>query len=440
MSAPIEPEPQPTQDQAPPFENLEAVLESIGHSLLMKGMEHPARLVSEADIRLVKTGFDNWDGGTDVWELQIRVPFPEYHAFEEAEVKDLESLMQKVVDSFLPKTGHWVHPQLRPAAEVHDPNWRKTIAHAAGMSTTNQRSAHGETAKNQGKSMPSIFLSHNSKDKFFVRELAARLSVHGVKAWIDEAEINIGDSLTEKIGRAIKANDFVGVVLSTNSIGSEWVKRELQIAIQREFAEKRVVVLPILIERVDLPPFLSDKLYADFTSPDKFNGALSRLLSALGIAATPEPMLAPETRPRIQIPSSSPRSDQDLAKFEDISIVDLDTARSHRPDPTNGLYNMYLRLSSVPPSDWAAIFEAERHFPRHSMWRRAWIESGNVVIHCVPGELEQYHLADLRQDATSTNRKYREYLLEEARKSAMNAGAAKQEQEQLVALRKKLGF
>jgi hypothetical protein len=51
--------------------------------------------------------------------------------------------------------------------------------------------------------MPSIFLSHSSRDKFFVRELAKKLQDAGVEVWIDEAELKIGDSLTQKIGRAI---------------------------------------------------------------------------------------------------------------------------------------------------------------------------------------------------------------------------------------------
>jgi len=39
----------------------------------------------------------------------------------------------------------------------------------------------------------SIFLCHSSLDKPFVRELQARLSNQGIKVWIDEAEIEIGD-------------------------------------------------------------------------------------------------------------------------------------------------------------------------------------------------------------------------------------------------------
>jgi len=58
--------------------------------------------------------------------------------------------------------------------------------------------------------MPSIFMPHSSKDKFFVRQLASRLKMKGVQVWIDEAEINVGESLLEKIGDAIRDTDYFG--------------------------------------------------------------------------------------------------------------------------------------------------------------------------------------------------------------------------------------
>ena len=77
----------------------------------------------------------------------------------------------------------------------------------------------------------SIFLSHNRNDKPFVRKLGHRLAVAGVKVWVDEAEMRLGDSLIEKIQAAIKESDFVGAVLSPDSVTSTWVQRELNMAL-----------------------------------------------------------------------------------------------------------------------------------------------------------------------------------------------------------------
>lgn len=129
-----------------------------------------------------------------------------------------------------------------------------------------------------------IFLSHTSADKPFVRELKQRLHAHGVtEIWLDEAEIQIGDSLTKKIEEGMKKTRYIGVVLSEASIRSPWVERELDIAINREIATGEVVVLPLLYQKCKLPAFLQGKLYADFTSPAQFDESLDKLLRRLKI-------------------------------------------------------------------------------------------------------------------------------------------------------------
>jgi len=287
-----------------------------------------------------------------------------------------------------------------------------------------------------------IFMSHSSKDKFFVRNLSERLESYGIKVWMDEAEINIGDSLTEKISEAIESTDYVGVVLSHNSINSEWVQRELQIALQKEIKGRRVVVLPILIENVEIPAFLRDKLYADFTDPEKFDTELSKLLKTLGVPSKRKREQI-ETKP-IDIPYKPPEQltpiERKLTTFEDIRILEIDDTKSYKPDPTKMLYNIYLKLSSVPPLEWQQIFEVERRFPRHTMWRKAWIDGEYIIIHCVPDEIEKYHAKDLKEDVANSNLKYRQYLMEELQKEAKKVQKEHSELNKLKELKEKIRF
>lgn len=271
--------------------------------------------------------------------------------------------------------------------------------------------------------MTSVFLSHSSKDKAFTRNLAERLRRLGVRVWIDEAEINIGDSLQSKIAEAIEETDYVAAVISHNSIQSSWVQRELQMAMSRELEDRAVRVLPILIEPCELPPFLRDKLYADFSDPNDFDAPFARLLGALQIdlpltdiatqpTTTPPPVLEREATLPVRV---------DLSGFVDISISGVDKARTYSPDPAKALFNVYFSLSTYPPSEWVEIFDAERRFPRHTMWRKAWVEGNAVVVYCVPEEVKKYHLRDIKQDVASANTKYREYLQRQDRRRAREA-------------------
>ncbi len=131
----------------------------------------------------------------------------------------------------------------------------------------------------------SLFLSHSHADKAFVDRLAERLRASQVRTWVDEVETLVGDSLIEKIERGIAAMEYLGVVLSPDSVESEWVQRELKLALTLEISHKRLKVLPILYRDCEIPGFLKDKKYADFrgcdTDPSVFEGSVERLLSRL---------------------------------------------------------------------------------------------------------------------------------------------------------------
>ena len=141
-----------------------------------------------------------------------------------------------------------------------------------------------EKADTRHEKYHGIFLSHTGGDKPFVRQLRRDLMAHGVaKVWVDEAEIEVGDSLISKIEEGMAETRYIGVVLSSKSIAAPWVKKELEIAINREISQGEVVVLPLLYEKCQIPAFLTGKLYADFTEDDQYEESLRKVLRKLRI-------------------------------------------------------------------------------------------------------------------------------------------------------------
>jgi hypothetical protein len=109
------------------------------------------------------------------------------------------------------------------------------------------------------------FISHSTKDKPFVRRLASDLVASGVKVWLDEQNILVGDSIPEKIAQGLAESDFFLIVVSENSVNSAWVKKELNSAIINEIERRKVIVLPIKLDGAKMPDTIKDKLYADFS-------------------------------------------------------------------------------------------------------------------------------------------------------------------------------
>lgn len=194
--------------------------------------------------------------------------------------------------------------------------------------------------------MSSIFLSHSHADKPLARKLAADLRAAGHVVWIDEAQIEIGDSLVEKIREGIDQVDYVAALLSSASVESEWVKRELDLASNREIDERRVVVLPLMVEEVELPGFLKGKFYGDFTAEEKYDPSLELLLRKLG-PADPVPVVSTAEFEQLQQQLKSALGQVEAHRAE---------VQTHRS----------IALKGKSEKLQAAVNEANKKFPSHA--------------------------------------------------------------------------
>ena len=124
-----------------------------------------------------------------------------------------------------------------------------------------------------------VFISYSHSDGFIVNKLAAHLVKHNANVWVDTWELNVGDSILNRVQDAIQESSALLVILSKASVESEWCKKELSAGLMRELDEKRVVVLPVLVEDCEIPLFLREKMYADLRGD--FNKGLHSILDAI---------------------------------------------------------------------------------------------------------------------------------------------------------------
>ena len=110
-----------------------------------------------------------------------------------------------------------------------------------------------------------VFISHSSKDKRFVRKLKECLSENGIDNWLDEDQLDFGDSLITKLENALDDSTHLIIVLSPNSVESEWVKYELKKAIENNKTGLINKIIPIKYRHCRIPDELSDLIYADLS-------------------------------------------------------------------------------------------------------------------------------------------------------------------------------
>ena len=127
-----------------------------------------------------------------------------------------------------------------------------------------------------------VFISYSRKDIKFARRLATDLENAGFDVWWDISDLQGGDDWVRFIPAAIEASRSFVVLLSPDSIQSEWVAKEYSYALRL-----RKKIVPAMIRQCDMPFALNTINYVDFIN-DEYDTAVNKLLVALGGTPLPE--------------------------------------------------------------------------------------------------------------------------------------------------------
>lgn len=127
-----------------------------------------------------------------------------------------------------------------------------------------------------------VFLSHAEADKPIVRWLRDELLAAGHKAWLDEDEVLVGQSIPDAVQHGLQNTDFVIVCISRNWLESGWAQAELHSTIIRQFKDHQTCILPVRLEQVELPLIIRYLSCVDLY-PDKqtVRHSLGRLIASI---------------------------------------------------------------------------------------------------------------------------------------------------------------
>jgi hypothetical protein len=164
-----------------------------------------------------------------------------------------------------------------------------------------------------------VFICHASEDKAgVVGPLVAALDERGLRVWLDQMEILIGDSLTQRIDEGLAHSRFGVVVVSRAVLEKEtgWVRRELDALAGREAQGGQVVVLPVwhevgYAEVSQYSPTLAGKLAAE--TKDGVDAVADMILQRCRLASS-KTTVAAAAGTTARPPQAGP--DVDMSAFE----------------------------------------------------------------------------------------------------------------------------
>jgi len=138
-----------------------------------------------------------------------------------------------------------------------------------------------------------LFISYSHADKPFVDELDSALTEKGIRFWRDIHDATAG-RLEAQIDRAIRQNPTVLLILSKNSIKSDWVEHEVRTARQLEKELGRDALCPIALDdgwkSSPWPKRVMEQVmeynildFSDWEDKSAFEGKFAKLLNGLDL-------------------------------------------------------------------------------------------------------------------------------------------------------------
>jgi peptide/nickel transport system substrate-binding protein len=125
--------------------------------------------------------------------------------------------------------------------------------------------------------MSQIFVSYSRKDLDFVQRMAKDLQAHGLEVWYDLSGLEVGTRWGKEIQNAIQQSQYLLVVLSPNSIESEWVEKEFLYA-----NSLKLKIIPLLYKPCSVPMWFINLHFIDVQGKN-YKLHFPELLKALGI-------------------------------------------------------------------------------------------------------------------------------------------------------------
>jgi tetratricopeptide (TPR) repeat protein len=135
-----------------------------------------------------------------------------------------------------------------------------------------------------------VFLSHNSKDKPIVEQIAHKLEAKCIKVWLDKWNLIPGDPWQEDLEDALDESQTIAVFVGPHDI-SPWENEEMRSAIEERVQDKKRRVIPVLLPgapdntKLVLPRFLKRLTWVDLRTGINDEDSFHRLISGIkGIA------------------------------------------------------------------------------------------------------------------------------------------------------------
>jgi hypothetical protein len=190
----------------------------------LQGADLESAVLARAKSSLIETGYDNWNGGTDLYTLMLEVPIPTYAAISDTEALE-KAIHRRVAQLVRTEAGSnitevVVSPQLAEDQRPAEPD--------PGLETATE-----DVPSFWQPGFFRLFITHLAGHKPSAHRLKEALAKFPVAAFVAHDDIEPTREWQAEIERALRTMDALVAMVAPTFIESRWCDQEVGIAIGR---------------------------------------------------------------------------------------------------------------------------------------------------------------------------------------------------------------
>lgn len=144
-----------------------------------------------------------------------------------------------------------------------------------------------------------VFVSHSHKDNSWCEGFVAGLKHNGLDVWYDREGLYVGAEWVKTLEKELQGRDTYLIVLTPDSWASEWVQRELSLALGQ-----RKQIIGVICKPTQVSGFITNYQLLDVTQTGAWEAAQLVAAALSGVKSTSSPRQASQQTPQVAIGTS----------------------------------------------------------------------------------------------------------------------------------------
>lgn len=207
----------------------ESVVESLIELFKHQGKTAIVKVLESATPTIELTGYDNWNGGTEIYSLVLRTPLKLFAAIEPEKYK-LEKAVEMKLTAIVPNQDNaWLN-----SVTI------KPILKLVGTRSPLPKASDEDLGRIWDDGFLHLFLSHVSAHKGAVSKLKKELWIYGVSGFVAHEDIEPTKEWVKEIELALNSAHALVALLTPDFHESKWTDHEVGVAFARG-----ILIIPV---------------------------------------------------------------------------------------------------------------------------------------------------------------------------------------------------